>query len=292
MPIFDWGTYNGLSSLRVAELLGTRLTEIPPRIFMRRIDEGYFKMYRERSKSFTTVTAHAPYYSILSRDRDIVEKSIRAMRNAVRMSIVAGAEIFNLHIGPKVYYDDRDLDLVADFLKKIMEEAGDKIYFSLETSYADWLVGSMEEIRAIIEKVGSDKVIVSPQLENVFMYETRLHSHGKFEYANSKTTKDFWRNVLKKTLEMSRGYFSLRFAQVTGIFIGNKLLKKRVPLGKGYPDFGPLADALAEFMVREIYNKDLPLEIHLIYTGPRETKFQDTVKIYSEIMERVFMYLS
>lgn len=291
LPIFDWGTYNGRATLKVAELLGTRLTEIPPRIFMHRIDEEYFRDYSERAKHFTTITAHAPYYSLLSYERDVVEKSIRAIRNAVGLSVIAGAEVFNMHIGVKVHRDEKDIEAVADAVKRIMEGYEDKIYFSLETSYAPWMVGSFEEIRAIIEMIGSDRVIVSPQLENVFMYETALHSHGKFEEANKKATKEFWLGVLKKTLELSKGYFSLRFAQITGIFIGNKLLKKRVPLGKGYPDVGPLADALAEFMVKEIYEKNHPLEIHLIYTGPTETKFRDTIALYSEIMQRVFSYL-
>jgi len=291
MPIFDWGTYNGLSKLRVAELLGTRLTEIPPRIFMRKTYESYFREYKENSKFFTTITAHAPYYSLLSYNKEVMERSIRAMRIAVKNAVIAGAEIFNMHIGVKVFRDERDIELVANTVKEIMKDFEDKIYFSLETTYAPWMLGSFEEIRAIIETIGSDKVIVSPQLENVFMYETALHSHGKFEQANKQATKDFWLKVLTETLRLSKGYFSLRFSQITGIFLGNKLLKKRVPLGRGYPDIEPLADALAEFMVKEIHDKNLPLEIHLIYTGPPETKFQDTVTLYSEIMRRVFLYL-
>jgi len=291
MPIFDWGTYNGISTLKIAELLGTRLTEIPPRIFMKRVEEAYFKMYGERAKDFTTITAHAPYYSLISRDKEVMKRSIRAIRRAIELSALAGVEVFNMHIGVKAYGDTRDLEIVAENVKKIIQGFEDKMYFSLETSYAPWLIGSIDEIRTIIELIGSERVIISPQLENVFMYETGLHSHGRFESANKKATKDFWLKVFKQVLELSKGYFSLRFSQITGIFLGNKLLKKRVPLGKGYPDLGPFADALAEFMVKEIHEKNLPIEIHLIYTGPMVTKFQDTVTLYSEIMKRVFLYL-
>jgi len=258
---------------------------------MRKTYEDYFRQYRESSKSFTTITAHAPYYSLLSYNKEVIEKSIKAMRNAVKNAVIAGAEIFNMHIGVKVFRDERDIELVASTVKEIMKDFEDKIYFSLETTYAPWMLGNFEEIRAIIETIGSEKVIVSPQLENIFMYETALHSHGKFEHANKQATKDFWLKVLTETLKLSKGYFSLRFSQITGIFLGNKLLKKRVPLSRGYPDVEPLAEALAEFMVKEIYDKNLPLEIHLIYTGPPVTKFQDTITLYSEIMRRVFLYL-
>ncbi len=50
MILFDWGTYNGLSKLRIAAALGMKFTETPP-------------------KAFTTITAHAPYYNVVSTDR-------------------------------------------------------------------------------------------------------------------------------------------------------------------------------------------------------------------------------
>ncbi|WP_148676720.1 hypothetical protein [Staphylothermus marinus] len=65
--------------------------------------------------------------------------------------------------------------------------------------------------------VGSDRVIPSVQLENVFMYETRIDQHGNFIQADKQVNKDFWLNILRKTLEMSKGYLSLRFSQVTGV---------------------------------------------------------------------------
>ncbi len=291
MPIFDWGTYNGFSKLKTAELLGIRLTEIPPRVFMRRIDESYFRSYGEAAKPFTTITAHAPYYSLVSYDAETRERSVRALRRAAELSLEARAEVYNMHIGPHVWGGEKDLDAVADALKQIISGLEDKLYFSLETSYAPWLIGSFDEIKAIIEKTGSDRVIVSPQLENVFMYELGVHGNGRFDQANKAATKDFWMKVLEKTLQLSRGYFSLRFSQVTGFYLGNKLLKKRVPLGKGYPDLEPLADALAEFMVKKIYEPGLPMEIHLIYTGPPATKYRDTILLYQAVMERVLRYL-
>lgn len=291
MPIFDWGTYNGFSKLKIAELLGTRLTEIPPRVFMRRIDESYFRSYGEAAKYFTTITAHAPYYSLISYDAETRERSIKALKRSAELSVAARAEIYNMHIGPHVWGGERDIDAVADAVKEIISGLEDKLYFSLETSHAPWLVGSFEEIRAIIEKVGSERVIVSPQLENVFIYELGVHGHGRFDEANRKATKDFWLKVLEKTLRLSKGYFSLRFAQVTGFYLGNKLLKKRVPLGKGYPDLEPLAEALAEFIVKKIYEPGLPMEIHLIYTGPPATKYRDTIRLYQAVMERVLSYI-
>ena len=84
---------------------------------------------------------------------------------------------------------------------------------------------------------------------------------------------------------------SLRFSQVTGFYFGRRLLKKRVPLGRGYPDLGPLAKALAEFMVKEVKEKELPLKMHLIYIGPTETKYRDTIHLYATIMKEASEHL-
>jgi len=70
------------------------------------------------------------------------------------------------------------------------------------------------------------------------------------------------------------------------------VLKKRVPLGRGYPSLGPLARALAEFMVKEVRAKGLPLRMHIIYTGPPETKYKDTIALYAAIMSEAVEHLS
>ena len=84
----------------------------------------------------------------------------------------------------------------------------------------------------------------------------------------------------------------LRFSQVVGFALGRRMLKKRVPLGKGYPDLAPLARALARFMVKEVREKELPLRMNLIYTGIPETKYRDTVALYAEVMKEAVQYLS
>ena len=68
MILFDWGTYNGLTTLVKAATLGMKLTEIPPYDFSRRSRRlEYFQQYRElATKAFTTITAHAPYYNVVS----------------------------------------------------------------------------------------------------------------------------------------------------------------------------------------------------------------------------------
>ncbi len=289
MPVlFDWGTYNALTTLWKAEVLGTRLTEIPPADFSRRSrDESYFKSYAEEArKVFTTITAHAPYYSLVTYHPETRARVLKAMKHAVRMAALAGAEVFNVHLGPKVMGPERDCEVVAEIVKELLK-VDDKIYISLETSYSSRMLGSLEEIRAIIEAVGSDRVIVSAQLENDFMREMRVDEHGNFELANREATEDFWYGLLKKVLELSKGFLSLRFSQVTGFYFGRRLLKKRVPLGRGYPDVKPLARALARLMVKEVYKAKLPLRMHLIYTGPWDSKYQDTVKLYSAVMEEV-----
>ncbi len=79
---------------------------------------------------------------------------------------------------------------------------------------------------------------------------------------------------MKKAFEISHRFLSLKYSQVTGIYFGRRLLKKRVPLGKGYPSLGPLTEALAKFMVEEIRDKNIAIRIHVIYTGPPETKYE------------------
>jgi len=100
------------------------------------------------------------------------------------MVALAGADVFNLHLGWKLYGGNRDIELASEVIKRLIEAAPENMYISLETTYIRRQLGSFEEIRSIIETVGSDRVVVSVQLENVFMYETRLDEHGNFELAN------------------------------------------------------------------------------------------------------------
>ncbi len=293
MLLFDWGTYNSLSTLAKAATLGMKLTEIPPADFSRRSrGPEYFESYREFArKAFTTVTAHAPYYNVVSDSKLVRQRVLKAMKAALRNAALAGAEIFNLHLGWKVYGGDKDIELAAEFIKELLKEAPQNMYISLETTYTRRQLGSIDEIKAIIEAVGDERVIISLQLENVFMYEFHVDEHGNFHQADREATKEFWLNILKKALPLSKGFLSLRFAQVTGIYFGRRLLKKRVPLGKGYPSLTPLAQALAEFMVKEVREKELPLRMHLIYTGTPETKYEDTITLYAEIMKQVVQHI-
>ncbi len=293
MILFDWGTYNSLPTLAKAATLGMKLTEIPPADFSRRgRGPEYFSSYGEFSKkAFTTVTAHAPYYNVVNYSKAVRERVVKALRAAIRYAAQAGAEVFNLHLGWRVFGSQRDLDVASEVIKELLKEAPKEMYISLETTYTRRQLGSFDDIRAIIESVGDERVIVSVQLENVFMYEFNIDEHGNFHSADREANEDFWFGVLKKALELSRGFLSLRFSQVTGIYFGRRLLKKRVPLGKGYPSLGPLANALARFMVREVRDKELPIRMHLIYTGVPETKYEDSITLYAEIMKRVTTHL-
>ncbi len=292
MILFDWGTYNGLTTLVKAATLGMKLTEIPPYDFSRRSRRlEYFQQYRElATKAFTTITAHAPYYNVVSTVPEVYERSKKALVAAAKKAREAGAEIFNLHLGWRAWMDNRDIEQAAEVVKAILDEVPD-IVVTLETMYSRRMLGTFDDIKAIIETVGSDRVQVSTQLENVFMLETGAAEHGNFEAANRSVDEAFWRNVLQKTLSLSTKYLSLRFSQVVGFALGRRVLKKRVPLGKGYPDLEPLARALADFMVHEIREKNLEMRMHLIYTGPPETKYRDTIMLYAKVMSEVVPHL-
>ncbi|MEB3774172.1 MAG: TIM barrel protein [Desulfurococcales archaeon] len=291
MILFDWGTYNGLYKLRLAAILGMKLTEIPPYDLARRRSEDYFREYRDfASNAFTTITAHAPYYNVVSVDRDVMDKSWKALISAAKRAKLAGAMIYNLHLGWRAYMDHRDVEYVIEFLKKLAAEV-DGMIISVEVPYTRRMIGDWDEIRAIREEVGEDKVIVSVQLENVWMYEKGVSETGAFEEADRSTGEDYWREVLAKTLKLSSRYLSLRFSQVIGFALGRRILKKRVPLGKGYPRLEPLARSLAEFMVKDVRGKGVPVNMHIIYTGPPETKYHDTLTLYTSIMREAISHL-
>ncbi|MEB3862196.1 MAG: sugar phosphate isomerase/epimerase [Desulfurococcales archaeon] len=291
MILFDWGTYNGLTKLRIAAALGMKLTEIPPYDLARRRGEEYYRSYREfAEKAFTTITGHAPYYNVVSVDREVMERSWRALIAAAKNARLAGAMIYNLHLGWRAFMDQRDLDYAVEFLKRLASEVPD-IVISVEVPYTRRMLGDWEEIRALREAVGEDRLIVSVQLENAWMYETGVSETGAFEQADRETGEDFWKRILSKTLSLSTGYLSLRFSQVIGFALGRRILKKRVPLGKGYPSLEPLSRALAEFMVKEVRGKATGLSMHIIYTGPPETKYQDTLTLYTSIMKEAVRHL-
>ncbi len=293
MILFDWGTYNGLGRLYAAASLGMKLTEIPPRDLVRRkYDEDYWRKYGEyASRAFTTITAHAPYYNAVSLDRESMEKSWRGFIEAARKAKLARAMIYNVHLGWRAFLDQRDLEFSAELLKKLVAEVGDSMLISVEVPYTRRMIGTWEEVKALREMVDPEKVIVSVQLENAWLYETGAGDTGRLEEANAEADEGFWERILEKTLSLTHTYISLRFSQVIGFALGRRILKKRVPLGKGYPDLDPLARALARFIVKRVREKGLPLSMHIIYTGPPETKYKDTIMLYAKIMMEAVRYL-
>ncbi|ADB57413.1 TIM barrel protein [Archaeoglobus profundus] len=291
MALFDWGTYNGKSKLHVAELLGMRLTEIPPYDFVRRkYGEEYFREYAELSKAFVTVTAHAPYYSTVSEDDRVLEGARRGLISAAKKAEIANAEIFNLHLGGKLDDLDRTIEIASETIREILKNT-EKIKISLETTYSKYLLGSLDEIKAIMETLNSERVILSLQLENDWMREKEVYRTGLFSIADKETDEAFWYNILKRALNMCPDYLSLRFAQVTGVKLRGMVVKKRVPLGMGHPNAEILTKALAKFIIKEIHEEDLSTEIHLIYTGLPENKYVDCVKLYSMLANELVPYL-
>jgi len=292
LALFDWGTYNGLTKLESASLTGMRLTEIPPAEFSRRYyTEDHFRQYRElASKYFYIVTAHAPYYSLVNHDAYTHERVKRAMVQSAKKARIAGAKIFNMHLGAKVRGVPYDYEPVVDVVKAILAEVPD-IYVSLETTYTERFLGSLDEIREIIEMIGDERVIPSAQLENDFMRETKAFLHGNLAEADKLADVDFWLRILHKLKKMTNTFVSLRFSQIIAFRLRGFIMKKRTPLGMGYPSLEPLAEALALFLTRDLYYAGADMEAHLIYTGPWQNKYRDTVKLYCEVMTRATQYI-
>ncbi len=279
--MFDWGTYNAFSTLTKARLLGIRLTEIPPGDFMRKSrGDDYFVKYAQDAKpAFTTVTAHGPYYDL--KDPDGLKAHIQAIRRAE----LAGAEVYNVHPGKAGEDRDEAIEKTADAIKKLLSES-ERIVITLETTYTPRLLGSIDDIRAIMEHVDSERVGISLQLENDFIREKGIYETGNFHGADAETDVGFWRNILDRARDLFSTYVSLRFSQVTGVYLRRRIfVKKRTPLGMGYPSLDVLSKALARFIV-DVFNEE-GKEIHMIYTGPPETKYRDTVLLYYALVREV-----
>ena len=103
---------------------------------------------------FTTVTAYAPYYNVVSTNKYVQERTAKALVAAVRKAQLAGAEVFNLHLGWRAYMDHRDLEVAADVLRRLAEEAGKGIVISIEVPYMQRMLGPWDEIKALREMVG------------------------------------------------------------------------------------------------------------------------------------------
>ncbi len=289
LPIFDWGTYNALSTLSKAGLIGTRLTEIPP---MPLIQNGidYFLEYRETAqKLFNTITAHGPYYPLSAPVNEERERALEAHLKAISNALVAGAQVYGYHLGEYLCDDpEKDIELHAITLEHVCK-LYPTIIFAPETSYTPYEIGSIEEIEQMIKHVKSKRltnVAISAQLENIWMRET-LVAEGKIdvEEADKKTTYDFWMNILEKIYELSEGFLILKFSQCIPFKKGERIFKKRAPLGQGYPKVEILAEALSDFFITNY--KRGKLYSLFIYTGLPEVKYRDSVTLYYELMKRI-----
>ncbi len=283
--ILEWGTYNGLSTVKKAFLLGLRLTEIPPGDFMKRRGEDYFEEYGRIASDFSTITAHGPYYGITKGE----EPSINAHVLAAQRSERAGAMVYNIHLGSAG--EDRGVAVhnAAEAVKSILSSTK-KILVTLETTYTPKLLGSPDDIRAIVETVNSERVGISFQLENDFIREMKVYEDGKFHEKDREVTERFWIDLLRKNEDLFANHVSLRFSQVTGLYLkGRFFVKKRTPLGMGYPSLDVISRAIAEYIARYVEYENTP--IHLIYTGPPETKYRDTIRFYYHVAREVAEHL-
>ncbi len=280
--ILEWGTYALGSHIRKASLLGLRLVELPPPLFMRK---NVPSPRKEDLGGFTTVTAHAPYYP-LSAD---VETAERVHVHSAKRAEEMGAHVYNVHLGPRGEDEGRAKENVARVVSSILSSTRN-IVVTLETSYAPYLLGSPDDIREIMEMVDSECVGISFQLENDFIRENEVYKSGNFHLADANTDEDFWLHLLTSYKDLFANHVSLRFSQATGVYLKKRIfVKKRTPLGMGYPSLDTLSRALARFILEEVEYEETP--VHLIYTGPPETKFKDAINLYYHVAREVARYL-
>ncbi|ENN96747.1 hypothetical protein J422_00481 [Methanocaldococcus villosus KIN24-T80] len=278
MILFEWGTYNALSTLKQASLLGTRVTEIPPAILSRRLPEGYYESYKRLAKEyFSTILAHGPYYQLSS------ESGLRGHISAIEKASICGAEIYNYHLGKRV---GDDINFHLEVLKKF-NEVNNSLIYSPEPATNIGEFGSLDELLELVKAAKDEgiKVIPSLQLENIFLNELKVYETDDLEEASKKADIDWWLKILYKVDKISEYIMHFRFSQVIGLKYKNRFFKKRVPLGKGYPPLEPLVEALSTYLVDNAL-KGAFKKVLFVYTGLPEVKYKDLIDIYAMIMKR------
>ena len=278
MILFEWGTYNALSTLKQAALLGTRITEIPPAVLARRMSSDYYENYREiGEKYFTLIVAHGPYYNITS------EKGLKAHLTAIERATIAGAKIYNYHLGRRIGVEDLNVQL--EILRKF-NDVNSEIIYSPEPATNEEEFGTLDEMEELVKAAREEgiKVIPSLQLENIFLNELKVYETGDLLEASEKADAKWWLRILERMDRISEGMVHIRFSQVVGIKHGSRFYKKRMPLGMGYPPLEPLAEALSTYFVNNSTGKVVK-KILFLYTGLPEVKYRDLLDIYATVMK-------
>jgi len=278
MILFEWGTYNALSTLKEAALLGTRITEIPPAVLSKRMSPDYYENYRRMGERFfTLIVAHGPYYNLTS------ERGLKAHLAAIERATICGAKIYNYHLGKRKGVGDINLQL--EILKKFKEVNSEMIY-SPEPLSNEEEFGTLDEIEELVTSAKKEgiKVIPSLQLENIFLNELRVYETGDLVEASERADVKWWLNILERMDRISEDMIHIRFSQVVGIKHGGRFYKKRMPLGMGYPPIKPLAEALSTYFVNNSMKKVVK-KILFLYTGLPEVKYRDLIDIYATIMK-------
>ncbi|WP_456418632.1 hypothetical protein [Methanocaldococcus infernus] len=278
MILFEWGTYNALSTLKQAAMLGTRITEIPPAVLSRRLSLGYYESYKNIGReNFTSILAHGPYYSLSS------ERGVKAHLSAIEKATLCGAELYNYHLGKRV---GDDINYQLEILRKFSEVNKDIIY-SPEPATNIGEFGTLDEIIELTKAAKEEDIMVVPslQLENIFLNELNVYETDDLDEAAEKATVDWWLSIFKKVDKVSDYLMHFRFAQVVGLKYGSKFYKKRMPLGKGYPPIEPLAEALSIYLVNNATKGGFK-KVFFVYTGLPEVKYKDLIDLYAIIMKR------
>ncbi|MCQ6253422.1 apurinic/apyrimidinic endonuclease family protein [Methanocaldococcus sp.] len=278
MILFEWGTYNALSTLKQAALLGTRITEVPPAILSRRLPRGYYENYKNLGKEyFTVILAHGPYYNLAS------EKGLKGHLSAIEKATLCGAEIYNYHLGKRI---DDALNYHLEVLKKFNEVNSDMIY-SPEPATNIGEFGTLDEIEELIKMAKEEdiKIIPSLQLENIFLNELNVYETDDLDEASEKADVKWWLKIFKRMDKISDYIMHFRFSQVIGLRYGKRFYKKRVPLGKGYPPIEPLTEALSIYLVDNATKGGFK-KVLFVYTGLPEVKYRDLIDLYAMIMKK------
>ena len=156
-----------------------------------------------------------------------------------------------------------------------------------KNAYADRERGTLEEIEKLI-RLKPEKSTIALQLENAFLLDHLVYEDLDIHRADLEATEDYRYKLLERARNLpgENKYLVLRFSQVTVFYKGRLMLKKRVPLGRGYPSLDPMLNAIARFMVDKRRAREAR-RIVFEYTGPSESKYRDAITLFASLMYRV-----
>lgn len=195
------------------------------------------------------VNVHAPYYIDFNR-KEVVEKSIDAIKGSMRIAKILNGEYVIIHLGPYGKSIKDTMNNIIINLRKIRAWANknnSKCKIGLETSGKQQVFGTLDEILTICERV-----------EGTYPIINFGHIHARTN-GSLRKKEDFQKifDEINKRLKLKSYY-----CHFSGVEYHNKEEKNFIPIKKGDLRFEPLGELLLEKKYNITIISDSPLLEH------------------------------